>query len=112
MAKPRVILDDSQIDRVRAMAAVELPLQTVARQMGMARGTLASALTRQGLGEWMAEAFPNRQGAGAGIAQQGKDKKSRVDAGEIRKLKPEQIRPPLVLPESLQAKWLMGRYAA
>lgn len=36
MAKPRVILTPSQIERLKALAAVELPLQTVARQLGMA----------------------------------------------------------------------------
>ena len=61
MAKPRVILTPSQIDRVKAMAAVELPLETVARQLDMARETLTSALTRQGLGEWMEEAFRRRR---------------------------------------------------
>jgi len=111
MAKPRVILTPSQIDRVKAMAAVELPLETVARQLGMARETLANALTRQGLGEWMEEAFPNRQGVGSGGARKGVERKPK-SSGEMRKLKPEQIVVPLKVPESLQAKWLMGRFVA
>jgi len=111
MAGPRVILTPSQIDRVKAMAAVELPLETVARQLGMARETLANALIRQGLGEWMEEAYPCRRGVGSGGARKGVDRKPKSD-GEMRKLKPEQIVVPLKVPESLQAKWLMGRYAA
>lgn len=111
MAKPRIILTASQIERVKALAAAELPLQTVARQLGMVRETLVNALTRQGLGEWMEEAFPNRQGVGSSAARKGKPGKPK-SSGEMRKLKPEQIVVPLKVPESLQAKWLMGRYAA
>ncbi len=111
MAKPRVILTPSQIDRVKAMAAVELPLETVARQLGMVRETLKAALERQVSIEWVAQAFPSRQGVGSGGARKGVERKPKSD-GEMRKLKPEQIRAPLKLPESLQAKWLMGRYAA
>lgn len=111
MAKPRVILTPSQIERLKALAAVELPLQTVARQLGMARETLANALIRQGYGPWMEEAFPSRPGAGSGGSKKGVEREPKSN-GEMRKLKPEQIVVPLKVPESLQAKWLMGRYAA
>lgn len=110
MPKPRVILDDSQIERVKALAASKLPLQTVARKLGIARKTLANALIRQGYGPWMEVAFPSRPGVGGG-SQIGVERPPK-SSGEMRKLKPGQIQAPLKVPESLQAKWLMGRYAA
>lgn len=111
MAKPRVILDDDQIKRVKAMAADETPLQTVADKLGMVRETLKAALERQTSKEWVAQAFPNRQGVGSGGAKKGVERKPKSN-GEMRKLKPEQIVVPLKVPESLQAKRLMGRSVA
>lgn len=59
----------------------------------------------------MEEAFPSRPGAGSGGSKKGVEREPKSN-GEMRKLKPEQIVVPLKVPESLQAKWLMGRYAA
>ena len=111
MAKPRVILDDDQIKRVKAMAADETPLQTVADKLGMVRETLKAALERQTSKEWVAQAFPTRQRVGRGGAKKGVERKPKSN-GEMRKLKPEQIVVPLKVPESLQAKRLMGRSVA
>ena len=61
--------------------------------------------------EWMEEAYPCRRGVGSGGTRKGVERKPK-SSGEMRKLKPEQIVVPLKVPESLQSKWLMGRYAA
>ena len=111
MPKPRVILTPDDIERVKALAAVELPLQTVARQLGMARETLANALIRQGYGPWMETAFPSRPGVGSGGSQIGVER-SPKSPGELRKLKPEQIKAPLEVPGGPQVKWLTRAWRA
>lgn len=111
MNRAKTILTASQIERVKAMAGVKTPITAVARQLDMDRKTLINALIRQGYGEWMEQAFPNLQGYGSGGGHSA-DEIKRQERCEMRKLKPEQIVVPLKVPESLQAKWLMGRFVA
>ena len=102
MSKRPVELSDRDIERVKAFAGLGLAFQTAANKMNMKPTTLASALSRQKLGVWMETAFPKRQGKGGG------NKKAGPSEGkcEIRRLKPEQIEAPLVVPDNVQTKWL------
>ena len=108
MSRRPVELSERDIERVKAFAGLGLAFQTTANRMGMKPGTLASALSRQGLGIWMETAFPKRQGKGGG------NKKAGPSEGkcEIRRLKPEQIEAPLVVPNNVQTQWLTKRWAA
>lgn len=86
-------LTDTDLERLQVYANLGIPLQAAARRFGVKRATLAAALDRQGLGPWMDENFPSRQGQGR--RNYPETRASKVDVGQMRKLKPEQIAAPL-----------------
>lgn len=94
MARQLLVLTDKQIERIQAMGAAKVPLGTVARHLEIDRKTLTKAMIRQGYGVWMETAFPSRQGYGT-CGGKSADEIRRQNDGEMRKLKPEQIKAPL-----------------
>ena len=98
----RFDLTDERISHLNACAAQGITLTEAARELGVRKDTLRNAAERQDMYEWLAEKFPSRQGKGGG---QKRHEMAEREEG-LRKLKPEQISAPLVVPDSPQVRWL------
>tara|TARA_R100000789_G_scaffold74850_2_gene70457 strand:- start:383 stop:691 length:309 start_codon:yes stop_codon:yes gene_type:complete len=72
MSRQPHVLSEYDIEFVKLCAADGLPLKTTAIKLDIHPNTLASALDRQGLGEWRKKAFPAKAGWGTTFSQKGR----------------------------------------
>lgn len=102
-------LTDERVSHLNACAAQGMPLAAAARELGVLATTIKDAASRECKDDWLRQKFPRKQGYGGG--QRRKALNYKVD-GEIRRLKPEDIDAPLVVPNSPQTRWLTRSWAA
>lgn len=104
-------LTSHRIHLLKYCAGKGMCLTEAAKDLGVQVKTIRAAAARKEKTEWLNGLFPSMRGKGSGKPRAGRELRSRVD-GEIRRLTPEQIKAPLVVPDNAQTKWLTRSWAA
>lgn len=81
------------------------PLSVVCKKLGVHRNVIKRACRDALLSSWLEENFPKQQGVGSRPEAYGRELASKVD-GEMHWYKAEDLKEPVPVPESVQAKWL------
>lgn len=102
MSRQKWVMQPDDFRVLVAYAKAGGSLYAASKALGVCSNTIKVACKDAGLGSWLADNFPNRQGQNGGPGK-GRELKSKLD-GEIRKI--SSISVPVRIPETTQTKWL------
>lgn len=101
MKPSKLEMTPTNFRKLKRLADEERSLYAAAKAFKVVPNTIKAACKKANLSSWLADNFPNRQGQGGAQGEM----RSKMD-GTVRRLKPEQIKAPLVVPDNAQTRWL------